>query len=88
MENLDALTNEALEKVAQSEDLAGLDQIRVEYLGKKGNITALLKGLGKLSPEERPAAGEKINIAKTAVAESIYQAVIQSAAVCIQSREF
>jgi len=39
------------------DDLAALDQARVEYLGKKGNITALLKGLGKLSAEERPAAG-------------------------------
>lgn len=71
MENLEALTQEALEKVASASDLASLDQVRVEYLGKKGNITALLKSLGKLSAEERPAAGEKINLAKQQVSERL-----------------
>lgn len=71
MENLEALTQEALSKVESAADLAALDQVRVEYLGKKGNITALLKGLGKLSKEERPAAGELINQAKTQVADKL-----------------
>ncbi|MBB3168345.1 phenylalanine--tRNA ligase subunit alpha [Simiduia aestuariiviva] len=71
MENLDALTNEALELVAKAEDLAALDYVRVEYLGKKGKITALLKGLGKLSAEERPAAGAEINKAKAQVQEKL-----------------
>jgi len=71
MENLEALTQEALTKVEGANDLAALDQVRVEYLGKKGNITALLKGLGKLSAEERPAAGEKINHAKLKVSDRI-----------------
>lgn len=71
MENLEALTQEALNKVEDARELAALDQVRVEYLGKKGNITALLKGLGKLPNEERPAAGEKINQAKAAVAEKL-----------------
>ncbi len=71
MENLGALTNEALELVAKAEDLAALDYVRVEYLGKKGKITALLKGLGKLSAEERPAAGAEINKAKAQVQEKL-----------------
>ncbi len=71
MENLAALTDEALKLVADAEDLAALDHVRVEYLGKKGQITALLKGLGKLSNEERPAAGAKINEAKQAVQQKI-----------------
>lgn len=71
MENLAALTDEALKLVADAEDLAALDHVRVEYLGKKGQITALLKGLGKLSNEERPAAGAKINEAKQAVQQEI-----------------
>lgn len=71
MENLAALTDEALKLVANAEDLAALDHVRVEYLGKKGQITALLKGLGKLSNEERPAAGAKINEAKQAVQAKI-----------------
>ena len=73
MENLQALTDEALAQVESAENLAGLDQVRVEYLGKKGNITALLKTLGTLSAEERPAAGEKINQAKNKVAQEIAQ---------------
>lgn len=71
MENLVALTEEALKLVEQAQDLAALDHVRVEYLGKKGQITALLKGLGKLSGEERPAAGAKINAAKDRVQERI-----------------
>jgi phenylalanyl-tRNA synthetase alpha chain len=71
MENLAALTEEALTLVSDAQDLAALDHVRVEYLGKKGQITALLKGLGKLSNEERPAAGAKINEAKQQVQEQI-----------------
>ncbi len=71
MENLAALTDEALKLVTDANDLAALDNVRVEYLGKKGQITALLKGLGKLSNEERPAAGAKINEAKQAVQAKI-----------------
>lgn len=71
MENLKALTEQALAEVAKTEDLAGLDAIRVNYLGKKGEITAQLKNLGGLSPEERPAAGAKINEAKQLVQNQI-----------------
>lgn len=73
MENLAALTEEALKLVADAQDLAALDHVRVEYLGKKGQITALLKSLGKLSAEERPAAGAKINEAKQAVQEKLVE---------------
>ncbi len=71
MENLAALTEEALKLVSDADDLAALDHVRVEYLGKKGQITALLKSLGKLSAEERPAAGAEINKAKQQVQEQI-----------------
>jgi len=71
MENLQALTDEALNLVAKIDELPALDQIRVDYLGKKGQLTALLKTLGKLSNEERPAAGAKINEAKQQVQQAI-----------------
>ncbi len=71
MENLIALTSEALELVEKAQDLAALDHVRVEYLGKKGQITALLKGLGKLPGSERPAAGAEINKAKQSVQDRI-----------------
>ncbi len=59
-----SLLAEALEAIAQSSDERSLDALRVQYLGKKGSFTELLKGLGKLPAEERPVAGEKINKAK------------------------
>ncbi|GAB2518489.1 phenylalanine--tRNA ligase subunit alpha [Microbulbifer agarilyticus] len=71
MQELQSLTEQALALVEKAGDLAALDQVRVDYLGKKGQITALLKGLGKLSAEERPAAGAKINEAKQQVQEAI-----------------
>ncbi|KZX82402.1 phenylalanine--tRNA ligase subunit alpha [Oleiphilus sp. HI0009] len=67
MENLDQLVQSANKAVSDASTIAELDQVRVDYLGKKGQITALLKGLGKLDPAERPAAGAKINEAKEAV---------------------
>ncbi len=71
MENLTELTQEALGLVNGANDLAALDKVRVDYLGKKGQLTALLKTLGKLSAEERPQAGAKINEAKAQVEEQI-----------------
>ena len=71
MENLQNLVTEALAKVDQAQDVQVLDQVRVDYLGKKGVLTAQLKTLGKLSNEERPAAGAKINEAKQQIEDAI-----------------
>jgi len=64
MDNLEPLADEARTAIGGASDGAALEQLRVDYLGKKGRITALLKGLGQLSPEERPAAGARINVVK------------------------
>ncbi len=71
MENLDTLVASAISAVEAAADIAGLDEIRVRYLGKKGEITSLLKSLGKLSPQERPKAGGLINQGKQQVQEVI-----------------
>lgn len=71
MENLQSLADEAKSAIADANDLASLDDVRVQYLGKKGEITALLKGLGKLSAEERPKAGAEINVVKQQLQELI-----------------
>lgn len=68
---LEAIINQAKELVDAAEDAATLDQVRVEFMGKKGKLTDLLKGLGKLSAEERPAAGQKINEAKQQIQQAI-----------------
>jgi len=69
MENLDALMAEGKAAALAATDVKTLDEVRVQYLGKKGHLTQLLKGLGKLSAQERPSAGARINEAKEAVSD-------------------
>jgi phenylalanyl-tRNA synthetase alpha chain len=71
MENLEPLANKARAAIAAAEDSATLEQLRVDYLGKKGHITSLLKGLGNLSTEDRPKAGALINVVKQELQELI-----------------
>jgi phenylalanyl-tRNA synthetase alpha chain len=68
---IDPLREVALTAIAAATDLAALDQVRVRYLGKSGELTALLKQLGGLPKDERPAAGQLINVAKDAVQQAI-----------------
>lgn len=70
---LEKLKTEAIEQLAKADNLADLDQLRVAFLGKKGQITGLLKNLGKLSTEERPKFGARINEVKQEVQEQIIQ---------------
>ena len=66
MSDLETILSAALEAVSASSDLNALDDVRVHYAGKKGEITSLLKGLGQLPADERPAAGAEINKARDA----------------------
>ena len=69
--NLENILAQALEAVASANEIAQLEEIRVNYLGKKGEITSLLKTLGKIAPEERKEAGQIINQAKQDVQAAI-----------------
>ena len=60
-EQLATIRSEALAAFAQAGSSAELDALRVKYLGKKGELTAVLKQMGKLSAEERPAMGQLAN---------------------------
>lgn len=71
MDKLEALKEQAEKAIIEAADAQALEQLRVDYLGKKGEITALLKGLGQLSAEERPAAGAQINVVKQALQSQI-----------------
>ncbi|OGT64667.1 MAG: phenylalanine--tRNA ligase subunit alpha [Gammaproteobacteria bacterium RIFCSPLOWO2_02_47_7] len=73
MKDITELLEQARAVVLAAEDLIALDQARIDYLGKKGHLTQLLKQLGKLPAEQRPAAGEAINNAKNALLETIEQ---------------
>ena len=69
--DIDNILQRARDEVANSADEQALDEVRVRYLGKKGELTALLKSLGQLDAAERPAAGAKINAAKEDLQELI-----------------
>ncbi|MCG6895641.1 MAG: phenylalanine--tRNA ligase subunit alpha [Thiocapsa sp.] len=68
---IEGLQDAAINAIATAPDLVTLDQVRVRYLGKSGELTALLKRLGTLPADERPAAGQQINQAKVAVQTAI-----------------
>jgi phenylalanyl-tRNA synthetase alpha chain len=65
--NLDDIIQQAEQAIAAANDPAELDQVRVNFLGKKGLFTEQMKGLSKLPKEEKPKAGQVINIAKQQV---------------------
>lgn len=69
--DLEKLTAEANAKIAAADNLEALDQVRVACLGKKGELTSLLKTLGSLPAEERKSAGQDINRAKQDVQKAI-----------------
>jgi phenylalanyl-tRNA synthetase alpha chain len=61
MQGLSEILQNALAAIAAATDISALELVRVQYLGKKGELTALLKNLGALSAEERPQAGQQVN---------------------------
>lgn len=67
MQDLDLIVREAEAAFAAINDPDALEQVKARYLGKSGQITELLKGLGKLPPDEKKTAGAAINQAKVAV---------------------
>lgn len=64
MVDIETLEKNAKEAVALVNDIQSLEALRIEYLGKKGSFTDILKSLAELSPEERPKLGQRINLAK------------------------
>lgn len=73
MQELQQILDQALQQFAAISDEAELEQVKARYLGKEGSLTSLLKGLGKLSAEERPAAGARINQVKQGIEAALQQ---------------
>ena len=71
MEDLKKLLAEALAAITAADTLAVIEDLRVHYLGKKGLVTAQLKTLGQLSPDQRPGAGKSINQLKNAIIDGL-----------------
>jgi len=68
---LEEMRNQALAALSKVSDVAELENLKVEYLGKKGKLTQILKGMGQLSPEERPVIGQIANEIRLALEEGI-----------------
>ena len=91
-QQLEQIKNQALAALSAAATPAALEELRVRYLGKKGELTAVLKQMGKLSPEERPVMGQiansvraeiesKLEECKTAIHTSVLEAKLQTEAI-------
>lgn len=85
-DQLQQMQEQALQAFAAADDLAALQQLRVNYLGKKGALTEVLKGVGKLPPEERPVIGQHVNTVKGALAEALDGCEVKLAARAREAR--
>ena len=68
---LDQIQKSADELIAAAQSVAQVEELRVRFLGKKGELTAILKHMGKLSPEERPVVGALANEVREAITQDI-----------------
>lgn len=75
MTDLATLLTQATTEIQSADNLKILDDYRVHYLGKKGQLTEYLKSLGQLPPEERPILGQKVNLAKQQIQALIEQRI-------------
>lgn len=66
-EQLEKIKEEALKQIEASDALERLNDIRVAYLGKKGELTSVLKSMKDVSPEERPKVGQMVNEARALI---------------------
>ena len=66
-EKLDQIRQEALKQIADSDALDKLNDVRVAFLGKKGKLTAVLKGMKDVPAEERPLVGQLVNETRAAI---------------------
>lgn len=73
-EQLNAIYERAIECIKDAEQIKDIDELKIKFLGKKGELTAILKGMGKLSPEERPVIGELANKVRAEIEDRIDEA--------------
>ncbi|MBQ4463502.1 MAG: phenylalanine--tRNA ligase subunit alpha, partial [Eubacterium sp.] len=68
-EKLEKIVSDALEQINTSEKLDKLNDIKTAFLGKKGELTAVLKGMKDVAPEDRPKVGQMVNDARQKIEE-------------------
>ena len=86
-EQLEQIKAKALADLAAAADMSALDAVRVRVLGKKGELTALLKGMGQLAPEERPRVGAQINEVRQWLTERMDEAQARIRAAEVAKRQ-
>jgi len=85
-EQLEQMRDEALRCIAQASGETALQEIRVRFLGRKGELTSLMKGLGTLSAEERPVVGQLVNTIKDEIESRLESALASAREQEIQQR--
>ena len=85
-QQLEMIRQEALAAMNQAADQQELEALRVKYLGKKGELTAVLKLMGKLSAEERPVMGQVANAVRAEIEETLESAKTKLAAKAMEDR--
>ena len=63
-EKIEEIKKKSMEQIQKIQDLKGLEELKIKVLGKKGELTAVLRGMKELAAEERPVVGELVNNAK------------------------
>ena len=85
-EQLEIIRREALAAMDEAADSQALEALRVKYLGKKGELTAVLKQMGKLSPEERPVMGQVANAVRADIEEKLEAVKAKLAAQALEAK--
>ncbi|KGI85834.1 MULTISPECIES: phenylalanine--tRNA ligase subunit alpha [Exiguobacterium] len=85
-EQLEQLQQEALHEIQAASSQKELNDVRIKYLGKKGPMTEVLRGMGKLSPEERPVVGELVNTVRTTIQDTLEARIEEVKAVELEAK--
>lgn len=85
-EQLEQMRQQAMAAIASASSEEALNEIRVKYLGRKGELTGLMKGLGSLSAEDRPKVGQLVNVVKDQLEGAVEQAMSSARAAATAQR--
>lgn len=80
-ERLESIRREAIEAIQSADVPEKLNEARVRFLGKKGELTAVLKGMKDVAPEERPKVGQMVNETRAAIEEILEEKQAENGAV-------
>ena len=71
VQEAEAIEARALEEIARAADPSDLEEIRIRYMGKNGDLTRVLRSVGKAEPRDRPRIGQRVNQAKKTIGEAL-----------------